>query len=1131
MKEFTQEGMFDKLSKVSREVNKAKFQNMDLPKYLGGGSTTCPDGLVWDEKLQDCVKPMQQMEEVLVTPVTMYTARYQDQNPYEEFFAKRKAEYIKKAGNFGKITNLETNFPDAQIKKIKDEYEYNKNNYVASKLGYDYEDREKWVDKLSPSARAVLQNSEYASKLQPSLWAKTNAGFRALANTLLPGQPISYNVKGLSPKEEAEYKKDKFAAFDATAFADIPGAVVFNALADSRSYAKNPGVLSGEVVNEAGEMGAGLLNPLVPIEMATGVSLAPDLIELGIKGAQGAYRVGKNTAQTLSNLGPVQTVTNTVTNAAQRLNLPEVGTLIKDIVTPRSVKNLKDKVTVAGEEINNAATQSSEAHNAALQINMKVQDLEWKLRNLTSNAKSSRDNQYEIVKLKNEISKLNTAKEDLNLKLQDDKLITQNLDVYEKLGTMKSELGDGTTHLIDFETGNKVPIEITTPGIKEEISIVNGKPVKRQLENDGDYGFNPAYAETQNKNIEFVKKTLPGSKPYGSSVLHNIGVAHASNDIDVAMTASDWNKVKNNVTVSTDKQAKYGPTINLGDQFGAQGNIDVNIIGENPTTGLAEGNFAKELYRQFFPDEFYKESQSLIEGNLGKNTSELGDIKINKTAKELMDAYDPEVKSILDAYEITPETRTGFSPSKVKHINRIDYILENATDYDKVAKAQELFAKSLAGGKAGIGQQFAPSQLSDISQNLNLLNKMGLVGTNHNAIKIAIDPKKMQLFLNDFYINKSVYTRQIELDPKFINKPEDLVNAYTDWKAVGGSNMGMGTNAVELGNPRFFNRDEHITGNIHYNLTKGKAYTSPAEYVDDILAQTSSTRKFNDDEKKVILDLAESHNIPIKKGMEPETLGDLLDDKRYMMPDEQPGSIRLMKGYDPEFVNSVNNFYKDAAKVLGAKAVQRGMFGEQQYATLLNDFDEEFDALTLAYNKDVPYVKSRQDRLNNLQNQKLNNTTKISEKDYYKFKYYLDGGIEEVEKKLAEAEEFKKAFDQKMNDKAFQKIGGKEQYESLKKQKEDLRDKIGELELLRQKLHNRAVKIQNARSISASIAASAGVIGGSFVAVSKHREDNIDQAEFTLDLIKEKEDRVGKLSEKDEMRKKRLVTFLKNVKK
>jgi hypothetical protein len=281
-----------------KDITQAKLGG--LAKFIGGGSNNCPQGLVWDEKLQDCVRPMQQMEEVLVTPVTIYTARYQDQNPYEEFFAKKKAEYIKKAGNFGKITNLEVNFPDAQIKKIKDEYEYNKNNYVASKLGYDYEDREKWVDKISPAARAVLQNSEYASKLQPSLWAKTNAGFRALANTLLPGQPISYNVKGLSPKEEAEYKKDKFAAFDATAFADIPGAVVFNALADARPYAKNPGVLSGEVVNKAGEMGASLLNPLVPIEMATGISLAPDLIELGLKGAQGAYRTSKKLAKSLN---------------------------------------------------------------------------------------------------------------------------------------------------------------------------------------------------------------------------------------------------------------------------------------------------------------------------------------------------------------------------------------------------------------------------------------------------------------------------------------------------------------------------------------------------------------------------------------------------------------------------------------------------------------------------------------------------------------------------------------------------------------------------------------------------------------------------------------------------------------
>ena len=55
--------------------------------------------------------------------------------------------------------------------------------------------------------------------------------------------------------------------------------------------------------------------------------------------------------------------------------------------------------------------------------------------------------------------------------------------------------------------------------------------------------------------------------------------------------------------------------------------------------------------------------------------------------------------------------------------------------------------------------------------------------------------------------------------------------------------------------------------------------------------------------------------------MEPETLGDLLDDNRYMMIDEQ--SRRNKAGYDSDFVDSVNHFYKDAAKVLGAKAVQK----------------------------------------------------------------------------------------------------------------------------------------------------------------------------------------------------------------
>jgi hypothetical protein len=1105
-----------------------------LAKFITGGSNNCPQGLVWDEKLQDCVKPNKQMEEVLITPVTMHIARYEDQNPYADFFAKKKAEYIKRAGNFGKITNLEVNFPDAQIKKIKDEYEYNRNNYVANKLGYDYEDREKWIDKLSPAARAVLQNSEYASKLQPSLWAKTNAGLRALGNTLLPGQPISYNVKGLSPKEEAEYKKDKFAAFDAVAFADLPGAVVFNALADSRPYAKNPGVLSGEVVNEAGEMGAGLLNPLVPIEMATGVSFAPDLIELGLKGAQGAYRTGKNAVQTISNLGPVQTATDKITSAAQRLNLPEVANIVKGAVMPGGLKKVDKELKGVAEDVQANLNQNSELTKRKIDITMQAQDIEWKLRSLTSNVNTSRENGTQIVKLKKELDKLYDAQKEIDLKLEGDKLKFKDLDTYEKLGTMKTTLGDGANELIDFETGEKIPIQITTPSITKEVGLQEGTPYKTVVDKDNDYGFNQAYADTQNKNIEFVKGVMPGAKPYGSSVLHNIGVAHASNDIDVAITASDWEKVKDKVSVNTSKQSKFGPTVNLGEQYGAQGNIDVNIIGENAKTGMAEGDFAKELYRQFFPDEFYKQTQSIIEKNLGKNTRDLGNVTINKTAKELIDAYDPEIKSILDAYEITPVSRNSVAPTKNKHINRIDYILENATDYDKVAKAQELFAKSIAGGKASIGQQFSTEQLSDVAANLNMLNKMGLVGSNHNSLKIALDPKKMQLFLNDFYINKSIYTRQVVIDPKHIKNSEDLISAYKDWRSLGGSNMGMGTNSVELGSPRFHNADADVTGNIYYNLSKGKVHASPTEYIDDILSQTSGNRKLTDNEKIVISDLAKSYNIPIKEGYEPSTLGDLLDESRYMKSDEAGttiGNLRLSKSLPNDFVSNVNSFYKEAAKVLGAKTIQRGIFNNQQYATLLNDFDEQFDAITLAFNKDVPYVKSRYDRIENLKGVNTKRKVEIDAKDYYKFKYYLEGGSEVVESKLKEAEEFKVAFDEQLQKKSLKLTGNSEEYNMIKSQQEELQKEIIKLNELRDKLYDRQRKIKNVRVIGAGVGV-LGAIGGIGVGLKKIGDaQRADEAEFALDLIEEKENRTGKLSADEESRRQFLKKFLKDANK
>ena len=319
MKEFTQDGMFNELSKVTRAINRKKYESMDLPRYnLGGGS--CPDGLTWDETLQQCVD-VTNLKEVSITPVSRHIATYEEANPFQDFFAKKKADYIRKAGNFGKLTDLESNFPEAQIKKIRDEYDYLKNNYVAKKLGYNYNDREKWIDKLSASEREVLQNSEFASKLRPSLWAKTKAGIIGLGNTLLPGQPLAYNVKGLSPKEEAEYKNNKLAALDATSFVDLPGAVISNALSNSREYASNPGIFSGEIVNDAGELGAGILNPLLPLEIGTGVSLAPDLLELGLKGAQGTFKAGKK----LSKVLPIDDMSD---------NVESLGTISSEAIRP-----------------------------------------------------------------------------------------------------------------------------------------------------------------------------------------------------------------------------------------------------------------------------------------------------------------------------------------------------------------------------------------------------------------------------------------------------------------------------------------------------------------------------------------------------------------------------------------------------------------------------------------------------------------------------------------------------------------------------------------------------------------------------------------------------------------------------
>jgi hypothetical protein len=900
----------------------------------------------------------------------------------------------------------------------------------------------------------------------------------------------------------------------------------------------NPAVMIGSMAQSLGE---------APKKAKESDSYMPYLTSIGSPLLAGAFAgIGaKNSKQFINNVvNPLAGVgTKTIKKAGKIIKPIGEGAYhfsknMAESFTPNIIKKYGAKIEkIIDVTKNELIKKQSDLSDKINPLNNKIESLYYQLKTkVPANKKPLNDVFLNQKKLFNELRKAEAAKKELLL--ENDMLIQDvKNSAYERLGTMKSTVQDDAKknidYIYDFETGEKVPFNIKTPSVKSTVKLENRKPAL-STEYSSDFEFGQDYAKTNTKNKEFVQKVLPGSKPFGSATFTDIGVAHASNDIDVAMTASDWEKVKGNVKLSEGKQAKYGPTINLGDEYGAQGNIDVNIVGENAKTKMAEGDFAKELYRQFFPDEFYRQQEELIEANLlnPKSLDKLQDIKINKTAKELIDAYDPKVKSILDAYETSPSVRGfGTSQTKVKQINRIDYILEQATDLKTVEKAQELFAKSIIGNKASVGYKFHPDQLSDVVENLQVLKKIGLTD-NHNLIKIALDPKRMQLFLNDFYINKSIYNRELSISDH-IKNVDDVVNASKTWKGYGESAMGMGTNATQLGHPSHASKFNDVTSNIYYDLIKGKTYNSPTEYVDNIINQTSGSRKFNDNEIIKLNDIAKKHGLEFDENKKINTLGDLLDDYRFKNVElytEKDLTSNMPRRYTKQFAKQIESFYKEIGKELGAKAIQRGQYGrDADYATLLNNFDEELDKVTAGFNRDVPVLKSRSERMNNMTDA-YQDSFKLNENEYYKLKYYLEGGVEELEKKKIALVDLEKSLQDRIHQTAKNNIRKNSKYDELKAEYDKVSKEIKINTETVNKLRKRQNKIEQIRPPMITIGALAvgipATIAGTKAYLKKDVENTRNKKQLEVDLLNQEEAKTGKLSEEKLKHRKNLKSWI-----
>lgn len=277
-------------------------------------------------------------------------------------------------------------------------------------------------------------------------------------------------------------------------------------------------------------------------------------------------------------------------------------------------------------------------------------------------------------------------------------------------------------------------------------------------------------------NVDYVTNTLfPGTrlKLFGSAAgVLDAGLPHATHDIDFYITQGQFDALNRSGRLSgkqgiNSNEDTFVYTINKN--WGDLGNIDLNIIRQGKD-GYATGFRAEELFRQYFPDDYYKAiRESWASGK---------PIKINKTPEELFEAIRPAQKSIMDSWEID-YTRNN----KYKHRSRpLAYSL--FADPLQVSMGISQYGRSLLGNRFD-GLPIQSSMLTDAEANKRILSRIGISEKlpEWAVDRIANDPDRMLNTLNIWYITDFTPMRVIQGTWPGVqgNTPKNYVRSATTW--------------------------------------------------------------------------------------------------------------------------------------------------------------------------------------------------------------------------------------------------------------------------------------------------------------------------------------------------------------
>jgi hypothetical protein len=668
---------------------------------------------------------------------------------------------------------------------------------------------------------------------------------------------------------------------------------------------------------------------------------------------------------------------------------------------------------------------------------------QWALEAKMNNLKT-KGNRTQIDNLNNKITNLQKRIDVAEqFKVNGDGLIQSGKDTSLGLRT-------GSTDIMDLSTGEKFPISTSVP-TSDIVHTLEGDKVVKTLDSSTLPQVTPEYGTTVKKNIDFIETQIPGAKVFGSAKnVAEAEVPHIIGDYDVIMSQSQYNKfAKANPAVGNNGLADLH---NIPGAAKGVDPIDINVIQEQG--GKAIGTRAEELFKQVAPDEYYKAAKQAI-----KNKSE---IKIPYSSQQLVDMTNPTTKSVVDAYEST----------KDKHINKIDALI-NYGKPSVVAEGQEQFVKSLVGSKGSIGHQFPVEQLSNAEANVEILDKIGFIG---NKKLVAADPERMQLAINDYYMNNSILTRQV--DGKKINTIEKAIKEY--YPGAGGGNVhGIGQNHVMLGHPY------HGDGNVVSMKQLGMELDTkdPMSYINSIEHSVSGEKLFSQEERTVLSNI----------------LADIkMDDRFKYTANQSENTSQLIENlpYSEEGKQALYEFAKKTGRTIAKKDSQ---YGNSTYASTLRDFDEAIDAMQYKVANSRNAIKSyrqRSDTAKYAENSKatINSDLELLPKQFKAIKGYVEGGIQKANERLTAANVERKRISDEIEALSRKAFNNKyfEEISRLKEIRGKYEKEIENISQMRRDLFDRRVHLnklaENMKTVGILGGGTATLVGAGTIAYKKDQE-------------------------------------------